>query len=59
MYVSTCNNEIDNHGNVSTIIILTLISVVTLVKLTTHQREYYLFHQITCFCVPSTCKQNL
>lgn len=39
MYVSTCNNEIDNHGHVSTIIILTLISVVTLVKLTTTSKR--------------------
>lgn len=38
MYVRTCNNEMDNHGHVSTIIILTLISVVTLVKLTTSKR---------------------
>lgn len=42
MYVSTCNNEIDNHGHVSTIIILTLISVVTLVKLTTTSNHKFL-----------------
>lgn len=33
MYVSICNNEIDNYGYVSIIIILILIFVVIFVKL--------------------------
>lgn len=54
MYVSTCNNEIDNHGHVSTIIILTLISVVTLVKLTNNIKEstmYFIKSQVFVYLV--------